>query len=233
VVEISNKLIIIISVVVFLALIFFILSIKLEKKFIDSPVQAEPKYLEAINKNPDFIYTGKGILKDLNVTDWESDGYYYSGTVCFSKKIDIFSIYSIDTEDCRKGILIIYPEIMSETGNAIFVNRYVNQSLNITDQKSHILKISVANIAGASPDMPVTKCDDVGFHVKIIDKTTGKVDIIDDFIVNSKDGWKDLQYDLDSKYNGKNIVIMIESYSGGPCGSDDQEWATIDYVALV
>jgi len=171
--------------------------------------QPEPtRIIEQLIKNPTFNYKSAGFFTDRYEGDWISNGYY-----------------EIDSIDGRAGIFVIHP-LDRDKG------RFIKQAVMLPKDGKYVLKISVANIAGKIDYSPPTPCNDVGIKVNILDQTTGNTVTIADIVVNSDEGWRDLSYDV-SSYAGKEIMLTVESYAGGPCGDWAGEWAAVDYVDIV
>jgi hypothetical protein len=197
--------------------------------------QKPSKFKDSIIINPDFIYPTSFSRIDENLTtylsgqwnvtkEWEGQIKYFHGTIYFGK-------------EGRSGIFVLHPNKDPKKP------RFVQQILDMPENKKYKLKIGLADINGnyskcnceLDNDFAIiigVKCADVGFKIKIIDNTTKKEDLIADFIVNSEEGWKDVSYDLSSKYSGHKITVRVESYAGGPCGNWNGEWAALDYIYL-
>jgi len=142
------------------------------------------------------------------------------------------AIYISDEYDIggRKGVIAIHPISVNE-------GSYIEQSATLPQQTPLKLYIGAADIAGkvniptSKYNFTASKCDDVGFIVKLTDVNANKEKILDNFVINAKDGWKDFAYDI-SGYAGKTVTVRVESYAGGPCGKWVGEWAAVDYVDI-
>ena len=87
------------------------------------------------------------------------------------------------------------------------------------------------NVAGKVSWAEPTECNDVRFIIKVIDKDTEQEHTLSNIVVNSEDGWVDLEYDV-SRYAGKTVTMKAESHAGGPCGNWKAEWAAMDYFMI-
>jgi hypothetical protein len=159
-----------------------------------------------ISKNPYFDYKEEGLLAAIEKNGWEGNGYHRKIGMGQSV-IDVISLHPIN----------------------LIHGRYITQKINLSPKKSYVLKAGVANIAKQVEDeIPCGDCNDVGVRIKIYDHSDSSERIINDTIIDAKNGWVDMVFDI-SEYAGKQINITLESYSGGPCGKWCGEWAAVRY----
>lgn len=98
------------------------------------------------------------------------------------------------------------------------------KSIKLPEGENYRLKAGISDIRNDCPPH-----SDVGFRIKIR-KNNGKWEILDDRIVNFREGWKDLTYNI-SSFAGEQISIRVESYDGGEkkwCS----EWPGADYLYI-
>ncbi|MEM7823488.1 MAG: hypothetical protein QW633_02450 [Candidatus Aenigmatarchaeota archaeon] len=226
----------IVSVILFLVISILVILITSEKKL--EELSGKPKLDKSLLKNPDFFYPARGWLlvlsndtleyyREIDPVAWENR-WYESRRPLFRDVVEWESsgYYDNQTIDGRENIIVIHPIDEKNPG-------YLQQETFLPKGKRYKLYFGLTNIAGKVIYASSTGCDDVGFKIKIIDKNTGKSDVIADVIIDSRSGWRDFSYDLGSKWTGKYIIIRIESYGGGPCGNWSGEWAAVDYVGIV
>jgi hypothetical protein len=87
-------------------------------------------------------------------------------------------------------------------------------------------------VAGKIPNeiYRYSSCADVGFRILI--NESNNLNVLKEIIVNSDDGWVDLEFNI-SNYRGKNMIVRVESYAGGPCGSWNGEWAAVSHINVL
>lgn len=161
---------------------------------------------------PDLIF-GKNdkpfayISEQENPDLLESNGYYVYGPV-----------------DNEYGVIVLHP--ISKD-----LPRYIGTFILLNDtEKTYILQIKVANIAGKISFAPSTNCNDNIFEVYLSDIfSSGDTYTLDKITVNSEDGWVYKEYNLND-YKGKQLYLQILSKSGGPCGDWKGEWGAIGYL---
>ena len=238
-----RKMIFLLIGIIFLSSIIFILSIILKNYFTPLPprpqnaeeLKEKPVLLGKYIENPDFKIKGIGwfpqalnylkeqgrmidpaIFVSGDTGKWESNGFYTNCSV-----------------NGRDGIIIIHPINRS-------LGKYVQQETLLPEMKRYKLIIGVANIAGKNicPELPAASevlsacsCSDSGIKIIIIDKSDNSTETLSEFIVDSREGWKDYKFDI-SRYAGKNIIIRLESFEGGPCGVC-AEWSAVDYIDIL
>jgi len=164
---------------------------------------------------------------DFNTFPTE-DVWYDGGNV----NVQNNAIWYNQSIEGRSYLVLIHPKSETEV-------RYIEQTVSLPAGKKYHLNIGLANVQGKAkvidPIIPidienVVECADNGFRVKIT--SSGQEKTIADLIVNAKDGWKALSYDI-SSYAGQTITVRVEGYAGGPCGTWSVEWGAVDYIDIV
>jgi hypothetical protein len=154
--------------------------------------------------------------------------WYDNGNLDYSNNV----IWYNKSIDGRDNLFLMEPKSETEA-------RFIEQNVSLPAGKNYHLSIGLANVQGKakaiSPLIPnsiesVSCCADNGFRIKII--SNGNSYTIADLIVNAKDGWRDLSYDI-SNYAGQDITVRIESYYGGTCNNLNWAWGAVDYVDIV
>ncbi len=181
---------------------------------------SKPSMADSILSNPDFIYPESGWitqqfdedLKDepyLTQFDWDSDGWYENTS--FYGKTDIILIHPKSEEIGR----YIEQEMVLEEGNyKLFVG--------VSNNRNYILDPQGLLDVGYG---------DVVILVKVKDVSNDRW-YTESFVVDSNDGWKDLEYELNINQPSADVVIRVESKAGGSHSSWDGEWAAVDYIYL-
>lgn len=129
--------------------------------------------------------------------------------------------FEFSNVDNRSGFVVIHPKSLT-TG------RFVEKQVKVP-KGNFFINIGLSDIAGKLPGdlYGYSLCADVGFKILIND--SNNLIVLKEIIINSEDGWVDLDFNI-SNYSNKIIVVRVESYAGGPCGLWNGEWAAVSHI---